>query len=297
MARAQPHVVGAAYAVAAAGLYGAAAPFEKRILEAGAGPVETAGLLYAGAALFLALAYAARRGRAPDRSLRGSDLMYLAGAVLLGGLVGPVLKLVGLGEIEGVTASLLLNLETPATIAIAVAFFGETVGRRMIGGAALVVGGGVVLGLEPGRNAASLVGVLAVAGSSVAWAMDNNLTARISDRDAIAIAFVKCAVAAPLMLAIAALLGGRPIWQSDWPAARLAAAFLVGAGGYGLSLACFVRALRAIGAARTGTLFASAPFVGAILSVPILGEKPSAATMIAGALMVAGIAAIVGERR
>jgi drug/metabolite transporter (DMT)-like permease len=77
-----------------------------------------AGLLYVGAGVGLAAAGIFRRKDA-EAPLQWSDLPILGGAILFGGILGPVLLVVGLARLSGVTASLLLNLEAPFTIALA----------------------------------------------------------------------------------------------------------------------------------------------------------------------------------
>jgi drug/metabolite transporter (DMT)-like permease len=205
--------------------------------------------------------------------------------------------MIGLARTSGVAASLLLTIETPATVFIAWAFFREPLGARVIVGGVLIVGGSLALRLTGGAGGdTSLLGAAAIVGSCVGWALDNNATARIADRDAIWIACFKCVCAAPFALALAWLVEGDRAGAGSWDVLSILETLVTGLVGYGLSLASFVRALREIGAARTGALFASAPFLSAIVAVPLLRERPGAATLIAGALLAAGTWLIVSER-
>jgi drug/metabolite transporter (DMT)-like permease len=220
-----------------------------------------------------------------------ADLPWLAGAVAAGGVLGPVLLMVGLASTSAASASLLLNLEGVFTALLAWFAFRENFDRRIAAGMALIVAGGALLALEPGALAGSQLGVLCVAGACLAWAVDNNLTRRVSAAEPALIAAVKGGAAGAVNLAIAFGAG------AAWPGLeRAAAAAAIGLFGYGVSLALFVVALRDLGAARAGAYFSTAPFVGVALSILALGEAPGALFWPAAALMAAGVWLHVTER-
>ena len=274
-------------ALVAALLFGVTAPIAKRMLT-GIPALQASGLLYLGAGLALGMVLLVRgarsRGEAP---LARADLPVLAAVVLVGGLVGPGLLLYGLARASGTVGSLLLNLETVFTVAIAVAL-GDRPGRRALAGIAIIVLGACALGLDPAAlGGASAAGALAIAGACLAWGVDNNLTQRLAGRDPLAIVASKGLVAGPLALLLAA--------APPPPLATAAVGLIVGAFGYGASLACFVLALRHAGAARTGALFATAPFAGALVAIMWLGEPGTAAVALAGGLMALGVALLAGE--
>jgi drug/metabolite transporter (DMT)-like permease len=198
--------------------------------------------------------------------------------------------MLGLAQIPASTASLLLNLEGAFTALLAWFAFREHFDRRIALGMGLIVAGGVLLSIEPGTAGGPSLGVLAVAGACLAWAIDNNLTRRISGGDAVTIAAIKGAVAGVVNLGIAAVAG------AAWPAAgTVAAACLTGLAGYGASLVLFVVALRGLGTARAAAYFSTAPFVGVAVSLAALGEAPAGWFWVAGALMIAGVWLHVSE--
>ena len=270
-----------AYALAAALLFGASTPAAK--LLAGEMPAFLlAGLLYAGSGLGLAL-WIVLRPNASSARLAVADLPWLAGAVLSGGVAGPVLLMLGLAATPASTASLLLNLEGVFTALIAWFVFRENFDRRIAFGMLLIVAGGALASFEAGAGAISL-GSLLVAAACLAWAIDNNLTRRISAGDPATIAAIKGAVAGVVNISIALLLG------HAWPSAvQVAAAGLVGLLGYGVSLALFVVALRELGSARTGAYFSIAPFAGVSLAIVTLGEAPGALFWLGLPLAAAGV--------
>jgi drug/metabolite transporter (DMT)-like permease len=283
--------------LASMALFGASTPLAK-LLVGGTGPVVLAGLLYLGAFAGMAvvtMAVLAARGTSAAVGeiprLRRQDVPWLAGATVSGGIIAPIALMAGLERTTGFTASLLLNLEGVATALIAALVFAEHTGPRLWGALACMTAGGVLLSWDPSSGGFSLAGpaLLVVAGAG--WGVDNNLTRRISDRDPVQIAMVKGLVAGSVSLALGLVLGtGMPSGPG------VLYALLLGALGYGASLVLFVRALRAMGASRTGAFFSMAPFVGAGVSLAVLRESLVWAMLPATALMVAGTALIVLER-
>jgi len=276
-------------ALVAAALFGASAPVAKRLLAEIAPPM-LAALLYAGAGL-MALPFAARAWKRREAPLRAADVPLLAGVVVFGGVGGPLLLLYGLARTSATVASLLLNLEAVFTTAIAIVVFREWIGRRGLGALVVVVAGCALSTWAAGGATLSLFGPLAVAGACLCWAVDNNLTQRLSLKDPLAVVCVKGLGAAPIAFVIARAA------HAPWPpAGPVGGALALGAVSYGASLALYVRATRTLGAARTGVLFAAAPFVGAALAIPIAGEAPSVRVAGAAVLIAAGVALLLTER-
>jgi drug/metabolite transporter (DMT)-like permease len=191
----------------------------------------------------------------------------------------------GLTRTSAATASLLLNLEAVLTAAIAWVVFRENTDRRIVLGMLAIVAGGVVLSWSGGEEGANdWIGPLAIAAGCLCWAIDNNLTRRVSASDALFIAATKGAVAGTVNVGLAFALGA-----SLPDGAVLLGTMVVGLFGYGISLVLFVLALRGLGTARTGAYFSTAPFIGAAVSLVLLGESTSSAFWIAAALMGWGV--------
>jgi drug/metabolite transporter (DMT)-like permease len=283
---------GIAYALLGAALFGASTPIAK-LLVGEIGPVMLAGLLYAGSGVGLALWLAVRgslwRAAEQPRFAPG-DSKWLAGTVVSGGVIGPALLMLALAASSASSVSLLLNLESVFTALLAWFVFRENFDRRLILGMSLIVCGGVILGWQPGEIATSWP-ALAVAGACLCWALDNNLTRKISAGDSVKIAGIKGLAAGSVNLCVAAGFG------AALPAPQVAAAAaLVGLLGYGVSLALFVVALRQLGTARTGAYFSTAPFIGAAASFALLGESPDTFFWVAAVLMAVGVALHLAER-
>jgi drug/metabolite transporter (DMT)-like permease len=272
------------YALLAAALFGASTPLAKLLL-AEVPPQLLGGLLYLGSGLGLGLFRLVRdRGWKSSGMARGEWPWFL-GAILFGGVLGPLALLWGLSSTAASTASLLLNLEAVLTAVIAWLFFKENADRRVVLGMAAIVAGGVVLSLQSGGTPASHgLGGLGIALACLCWAIDNNLTRKVSASDALFIASGKGLVAGCVNLGLAAGLG------LTWPAVPMVlSALLVGLLGYGISLVLFVLALRGLGTARTGAYFSVAPFVGALIALLWLGETSSPQLWLAASLMALGV--------
>lgn len=280
---------GAYLALAAAALFGASAPLAKTLLGSVA-PQLLAGFLYLGSGAGLAVVRA-MRGPLDEAPLRRGDLPWLVGAIAFGGVIGPVLLMLGLVRTPASGASLLLNLEGVFTALLAWFVFHENVDRRIALGMAAIVAGGAVLAWEGQASWGGLLGPLAIGGACLCWAADNNLTQKVSGGDPTQIAMLKGIGAGCVNTTIALLRG------ATFPYGGVAvAALLVGFVSYGVSLVLFIRALRDLGTARTSAYFSTAPFVGAGLSLVVFRERPTMAFATAAALMGFGVWLHLTER-
>lgn len=279
-------------ALAAAVLFGASTPFAKRLVG-DIHPMLLAGLLYVGSGIGLwSIRLVRDRGMAAP-GLSGREWSYLLGAIATGGVVGPLLLMIGLSHTSAAGASLLLNLESVLTAILAWVVFRESADRRIVLGMMFIVAGGLLLAWPTGEESVhgSAMGSFAVAGACLCWAVDNNLTRKVSAFDAVFIAGTKGLVAGATNLALALAVGAR---LPAWP--RVAEAMGLGLAGYGVSLILFVLALRDLGSARTGAYFAAAPFIGAFIAIVGFHEPISAAFLLAVVLMGIGVWLHLTER-
>lgn len=284
---------GIAQALLAAGLFGISTPLAKLLLGAVA-PGMLAGLLYAGSGIGLLLWLLWRSINAQpshEAPLVKRDLPWLAGAVLFGGVLGPLLLMFGLTHTPASSASLLLNLESVLTAVLAWVVFRENVDHRILLGMLAIVAGGILLSVQHIGLDGFSVGAVAIIAACLCWAIDNNFTRPISGGDPVQIAGIKGAVAGCINIAIALAAG----YHFPAPSKMLAAGVL-GLAGYGISLVLFVLALRSLGTARTSAYFSTAPFLGACVALLLFDEHPDTAFWLAGALMLIGVWLHVSER-
>lgn len=272
------------HALLAAVLFGASTPFAK-LLIGEVPPVLLGGLLYLGSGLGLTLVRLVRDRGWTASGLAPAEWPWLLGAIFFGGILGPVALMIGLSYASGSTASLLLNLEAVLTAVIAWVVFKENADRRIVLGMLAIVAGGVVLSWPTGdAGATTWFGPLMVAAACLCWAVDNNLTRKVSASDALFIAGSKGVFAGSVNCLIALFLGAS---LPDVPTTL--ATMTVGLLGYGISLVMFVLALRGLGTARTGAYFSTAPFIGAAVALLLLGESTSPAFWFAAMLMGLGV--------
>ena len=273
------HQPGIPAALGAAILFGAGTPLAKWLLDA-VNPWLLAGLLYMGSGIGLTVYR--RLILAPAVRLPRNNIFWLSGAILAGGIIGPLLLMLGLTGMPASGASLLLNAEGVFTALLAWFVFKENFDRHIALGMGAIVAGAVVLSWPGEAQFAGLWPALAVLGACFAWGIDNNLTRKISLTDATWIASVKGLVSGVVNLTLAFSLG------ASMPALpNLAGAMAVGFLAYGVSLALFVVGLRHLGTARTGAYFSVAPFFGTLMAL-LMGEQLTMPLIIAGTLMALG---------
>lgn len=280
-------------ALGAAVLFGASAPLSKLLLQE-IEPITLAGLLYLGSglcAIFLRILRSKSEKEEPiEAKLTAHDIPWLAGAIIAGGILAPILLLVGLKSTASATASLLLNLESVATVLIASLIFKEAISRGVWWAIGLITMAGILLSLDLSSDWGFSIGAMAVIGACILWGIDNNLTRSVSAKDPLAIVAIKGITAGIFSLVLGSILG-----NSLPEGETITLALMVGGLCYGVSIALFVLAMRGLGAARTGTLFATAPFVGAGLSFILIQEQPAGLFFASLPLMILGVVLMVNE--
>lgn len=287
--------LGAFYGLGAALLFGLTTPFIKLALP-GYDLLPVAGLLYVGAGLGIGLyeifLTSMRRfaSSQPETPIQTADIGMLLGLILTGGILGPLFMLYGLQRISAVVGSLLLNLEAPLTILLAVTLFREHLGKREVGAALFIFAGAGILSYRPGTVYGDWLGVISIIGACVCWAVDNNLTQGLSLRNPLAVARIKGLSAGGFSLGLSWIMG------YELPdTTTLILVLALGFVGYGVSVVLDIYALRMLGAAREAGFFATAPFIGALAAVPILGEGWRFEEYLAGATMALGVRVLLRE--
>ena len=283
-----------AAALGAAALFGLSVPAGKALLTV-TDPWLLAGLLYLGSGVSLGACRLAQRfllgGRVGEARLGRSEWPWLGAAIFTGGVIAPVLLMFGLSRAAAAEAALMLNLEGVLTAVVAWVVFREHVNRRIAGGMVAIAAGAMVLAWNPTEAMRLSGGAVLIAGACLGWAIDNNLTRKVSASDPLQIAAMKGLVAGGVNIGIALSLGA-----SIPNPTTVGLAALLGLLSYGVSLILFVLALRDLGAGRTSAYFSTAPFVGALIGVLLLGEPVTGRLGVAAGLMMIGVWLHVSER-
>ncbi len=289
MARRTPLATGVLLAACAAIAFGITTPI---VAWAGSdiGPLSTAALLYAGAALTAAsLQLFARRDEA---KVRRADAWRLIGIAIAGGAVAPTLLAWGLQRAGATTGALLLNLEAVFTVLLARAFYREPIGKRVAIAVACMAAGGATLTFDSSASGTfGMLGVLAVAGATIAWALDNTWTRPLAERNPFQVILIKGGLGASLTATVA-LVRGEPLPPLEHAAVLVAC----GATGYGASLYLYLLAQRRIGAGRTGSVFALAPFIGAAIAWSLGDQSAGPLAFAAAVLFGLGVYLHITER-
>ncbi len=279
-------------ALAAAALFGLSTPLAKLLLG-DVSPLLLAGLLYLGSGLGLTILFMVRRAinkSSGEADLAAADFPWLAGTVFFGGMLGPVLLLYGLVLTDAASASLLLNIESVFTLCLAWVVFREHVDSRLFVGALAIVAGALLLSWQGNFGKAGW-GIFLIGMACLSWAIDNNLTRKISGVDPVILASIKGLGAGSVNTTLALTSGA--VFPSLF---TTVGALSLGFVSYGLGLVLFIVALRHLGTARTGAYYGTAPFIGALAAAIILGSPLTATILVAGLLMAFGAWAHLSER-
>jgi drug/metabolite transporter (DMT)-like permease len=280
------------FGIASAILFGLSTPLSKLLVEE-MSPLQLSGILYlgGGGSLLIYRMIAGSRGeRSPPVHLGKKGTLLLAGSILFGGILAPLAVLIGLKTTSAASSSLLLNFEAAATVMLAGIVFREYVGRRVVLITVLITIGAIVLSFDPSERLLFSVGAIAIILSCIFWAMDNNLSRGLSGGDITYYVMVKGLIAGSFSFILSLILG------YGLPSIGIAVlSLLLGALSFGLSMALYMMSLRNVGAARTGALFAVAPFAGVFFSLIIFRGVPGWQFLIALPLMIAGLVLLFRE--
>jgi len=280
-------------ALLAAIFFGASAPIAKLLLGDNIAPIFLAAFLYLGSGTGIFLVKLTQRMRSKDAEagIKPPDIKWLAGAIVSGGILAPIILMISLQNTPASTASLLLNFEGVGTTVIALLFFKEAISRRAWTAIVVITLASIFLSTNFGSSWGMSLGAFGVVFACVLWGVDNNFTRNISGKDPLAIVAWKGLVAGTFSFFLAFFLG------NQLPALKSVFYILIlGFVSYGLSTMLFIRSMRGLGAARTSALYGTAPLAGVLLSIVIFGEYPSFLFIIAAILMIGGALLLINEQ-
>jgi drug/metabolite transporter (DMT)-like permease len=280
-------------ALLAAIFFGASAPIAKLLLGDNIAPIFLAAFLYLGSGMGISLVKLAQRMRSKnvEAGIKSPDIKWLAGAIISGGIVAPIILMISLQNTPASTASLLLNFEGVGTTLIALLFFKEAISRRAWTAIIVITLASIFLSTNFKSGFGLSLGALGIILACMLWGLDNNLTRNISGKDPLAIVAWKGLVAGTFSFFLAFFLG------DQLPSLTIILSTLVlGFVSYGLSTMLFIRSMRGLGAARTSAMYGTAPLAGVLLSIVIFGELPSFLFIIAAGLMIGGALLLVNEQ-
>ncbi|MGM0405128.1 MAG: EamA family transporter [Thermoplasmatota archaeon] len=276
-----------------AALFGVSTPLAKVLLD-NIDPIVLAGYLYLGAFVGLAVFTMLRhltRDEVKESPLEKKDIPWLSGAILAGGVLGPISLMFGLRYVSGFATSLLLNLEGVATALIAFMIFKENAGKKVWIALVFMTIAGILLSYNPQESSFIIIGPLLIVFAMICWGIDNNLTRHISEKNPVHISAIKGIVAGSISLSIAFILGKNIILDLF-----TLYALTVGAFSYGISLVLFIKALKGMGSFRTGMFYSFGPFIGAIVSLILLREWIGWVMIPATVLMVIGVYMVITDK-
>ena len=279
-------------ALTAAIFFGASAPISKLLLGEDIAPIFLASFLYlgSGTGTFLVRLTQRMRSKESEAGIKPPDIKWLAGAIISGGILAPIILMISLQNTPASTASLLLNFEGVGTTVIALIFFKEAISRRAWTAIIVITLASIFLSTNFESGFGLSLGALGIILACVLWGVDNNFTRNISGKDPLVIVAWKGLIAGTFSFFLAFFLGNQLPSLSS-----IAYILVLGFVSYGLSTMLFIRSMRGLGAARTSALYGTAPLAGVLLSIVIFGEFPSFFFIIAAILMIGGALMLVSE--
>ncbi len=280
-------------ALTAAIFFGASAPFAKLLLG-DISPIFLAAFLYLGSGTGVSLVKLGQKLVRPaqqtEAGIKKADIKWLAGAILSGGVMAPIVLMISLKNTPASTASLLLNFEGVGTTLIALLFFREAISRRAWMAILVITLASIFLSTNFAEGFGLSLGAMGIILACVLWGLDNNLTRNISGKDPLVIVAWKGVVAGTFSFFLAFLLGNP---MPSLPS--IISTMILGFISYGMSTILFILSMRGLGAARTSALYGTAPLAGVLLSIIIFGESPSSSYSLAGILMIGGALMLINE--
>ena len=279
-------------ALLAAAFYGISTPFSKLLLEE-ISPFMIVALLYLGAGigmLCISFVNSIIKKEKREASLTKKELKYIISMILLD-IAAPILFMLGLKNSTAGSASLLNNFEVVATSLIALVVFKESVGKKMWVAIILITVASILLSVKDFSSFSFSLGSILIILACVAWGFENNTTRMLSLKDPSQIVIIKGFGSGIGALIIALSLKHMPI-NIEYILLTL----LLGFFAYGLSIFFYIRAQRDLGAARTSAYYATAPFIGVLISWIVLKETLSFSFLIALGVMLSGTYFAVSER-
>jgi drug/metabolite transporter (DMT)-like permease len=271
-------------------LFGIATPVLKILLVA-VKPVLLVALLSAGAGGGILCWLLINRQALAFPTLQGSDRYRLLGTVVIGGLVAPLVQFISLSATPAATASLLLNFEIVSTVFFAYLLFHEPLDRKIMVALVAVLCGSILLSWNGSGSFDFSVGACGIILSCLLWGLDNNLMGRIAGLSPELIVVVKALSGGSIALLLVLLL------NDPFPAGEIiVVALTVGFLSLGVGLVLLISALRAMGAARAGVVYATAPFIGCITSLILFVDPLADQFWWAFPLFVIGAVIIVKEQ-
>lgn len=278
-------------ALLAALFFGASAPVSKLLLG-DVPPILMAAFLYVGSGTGISVIklYQRLTSNPKEAGIKRPDVIWLAGAIISGGILAPIILMISLKNTPASTASLLLNFEGVGTTLIALFFFHESISRRALAAIFAITLASVFLSTNFRGGFSFSLGALGILFACFLWGVDNNFTRNISAKDPLTIVAWKGLVAGFFSLILGLLLGQRvpaPI--------TILSILLLGFISYGLSTMLFIYSMRGLGAARTSALYGTAPLAGVFLSILIFKDPITLLFIVAAVLMVAGALLLANE--
>ena len=185
-----------------------------------------------------------------------------------------------------------LAVEDEAVLNAVFAIFKEKISAKLCLGIALITMSCLLLSFE-GVESFSFSAYSAFAFlACIAWGFENNCTRKLSDCDPSKIVMIK-----GIGSGTGAILVSFALQEEISASFYVLIALVLGFVAYGLSVFLYVSAQRSLGAAKTSSYYAVAPFIGALLSILLLRELPAISFYAAFVIMILGMILVTRDKQ
>lgn len=277
------------FAFLAAVFYAISVPVSKYLLEYV--PVTfLAAFLYLGAGIGVGAMYIFQyKKEDPSSRLKKKDRLYVVAMIVLD-IIAPIFMMLGVKLGSASNASLLGNFEIVVTTIIALFIFKEAISKRLWTAIAFITISSIVLSFEGWESMDFSMGSLFVLLATSSWGLENNCTRKISEKSTYQIVVLK-----GIFSGLGAFLIGLIVDEKLPEVKFILMTMLLGFASYGLSLFIYIRAQNTLGAAKTSTYYAVAPFVGVFFAFAFGKEKITARFIVALFFMIVGTVCVVRD--
>lgn len=239
-------------------------------------------LLYFGSAIGLFLLMLFNKKQKFSLKPEKGESIYIIGVIIFD-ILAALFIVESLKYIDASTVSLISILEISFTIVISHFIFKTKISKNLIIAVILVSIGGFLLSFDSSTEFKLSIASMLTVFATACWGLENNLTAKVSDKNPLLLVFYKCFAVAIFNLLFILNINIFELFINNWYL------LVIGFFTYGISILYYVYAINYIGISKTSIVFSFSPVFGALISLILFKEKITIYFVISLILMLMGI--------
>lgn len=239
-------------------------------------------LLYFGSAVGLFLLMLFNKKQKFSLKPEKGESIFIIGVIIFD-ILAALFIVESLKYIDASTVSLISILEISFTIVISHFIFKTKISKNLIIAVILVSIGGILLSFDSSTEFKLSIASMLTVFATACWGLENNLTAKVSDKNPLLLVFYKCFAVAIFNLLFILNINIFELFINNWYL------LVIGFFTYGISILYYVYAINYIGISKTSIVFSFSPVFGALISLILFKEKITIYFVISLILMLMGI--------